>query len=467
MEGSRSRNALASSDFLDDFSRLTVRALKLRMYLVVAIIPYSDVVYHCADSKSWERLFFVEILKAIETSWDLKESSLEKPHFLVILLLQFFQDAIPDSFFSNRAIFLYDQCVDMLFNFSHTSNTYLELVGHLMCVCLHWNDDVLTEELIETADETIGLLIVYSAVVWMCKGEAAERNGDEKEATYCFDTAEECLQKFVPYNDSERMVYHFWFAIFLRSYGRTDEAIENLLISKDCENISVRLSSLDIHFLPKQLKNIIYDFTWRECRHDVTLPSRVIVGSLLVTYYVKLELTVDAKREALELWNEVRQSFKSNISFSDVLGMLDTQQNITISNHENEHDDEMLNEIDHLLGLRQNPRHPTNLPSLADCIRSILPIGTLGYFRRSGDILKFFINDLVKHGDEILMKSMMTSGESTMLDLIRHFVDGNGAVSPRKDKALYYVISGHALKEAGLEELAEEAFARSESVTKH
>ena len=73
---------------------------------------------------------------------------------------------------------------------------------------------------------------------------------------------------------------------------------------------------------------------------------------------------------------------------------------------------------------------------------------------------------MVKHGDEILKKSMMTSGESTMLDLMRHFVNAKTAPPPRRQKALYYVISGHALKEAGLEEIAEEAFERSKSVIK-
>ena len=77
------------------------------------------------------------------------------------------------------------------------------------------------------------------------------------------------------------------------------------------------------------------------------------------------------------------------------------------------------------------------------------------------------MDDFVKHGDEILKKSMMTSGESTMLDVIRHFVNAKWAPSPRREKALYYVISGHALMEAGLREMAEEAFARSKSVKKH
>ena len=117
----------------------------------------------------------------------------------------------------------------------------------------------------------------------------------------------------------------------------------------------------------------------------------------------------------------------------------------------------------HLLGLRQHQGHHANLPSLVtsgDFIRSIIPIDDAEDFRENIHLLKFFMDDLVKHGDEILKKSMMTSGESTMLDLIRHFVNAKSA-TPRSEKALYYLIARHALKQAGLEEMALAAFARS------
>ena len=67
---------------------------------------------------------------------------------------------------------------------------------------------------------------------------------------------------------------------------------------------------------------------------------------------------------------------------------------------------------------------------------------------------------MVEHGDEILKKSMMTSGESTMLDLIRHFINTKTA-TPRSEKSLYYRIARHALKQARLEEMAVAAFSRS------
>ena len=464
MEDLRSRNALVSTDFLEDFSRLTARALTLRMYLVVAIIPYSDVIYHCGNSKYWKKMFFLGILEAIETSWDLTESDLKIQHNLVILLLQFFGDAITDSFICLRALDLYKRCVGFLFNYQPSSESYLEIMCHLLCVCLQWMDVDLMEQLIETADDTTGLLELYRAVAWMLKGELAEQNKDKNEAAQCFDTAEKCFQKYIPDHDFLRMSYHFWLAIFSRSFGQTHKAIDNLLISITYEYTSFHLSCLEIYFLPQPLKKIINDFKRRGCRNDVNIPSRIVIGSVLVTYYITLGRSDDAKREALELWDEVRRSFKFDISFSDALFMSGTSQVVSTTALVGEHDDETLNRIDHLLGLCQYQGHPVNLPPLvssADCIRSVMATDNPDYFRRKGELLQFFMDDLVKHGDEILKKSMMTSGESTMLDLIRHFVNAKTDPPPRRQKSLYYIISGHALNEAGFEEMAEEAFARS------
>ena len=250
------------------------------------------------------------------------------------------------------------------------------------------------------------------------------------------------------------MLYHLKFALFLRLRGRTDEAIENLLMSKSCPNSPVYLSNLDIHFLPQELKDVINDFKRRYCRNDVTLPSRVIAGSLLVTYYVTLGRNIDAKWEARELWDLNRWSFKSNQFILDVL-------RTRMSNHGN---DLKSKQIKNLPALCQFPGHPNNSPLHSNSAEHMRSTFTRSSFRKSGDILKYFLNDMVKLGDDILKKSMITSRKSAMLDLIRHFFHAKTAPLPRKDKALHYIISGHALKEAGLETMAEKAFAQSKIV---
>ena len=461
MENSRKRNVCLPVGFLDEFTRLTARAFKLRMYLVAAIIPYSEVVYHYKKSSKLGE-FFKPIVEAIAASWDLEKCKLKEVNILAPLVLQIFVDASTDnSVKDSTAIELYHRCFQILEQLGRTSDAYVELEHHMMSVCNHWMEVKWKNDLIELAEDTTERLLLESAVTWMYDGNLSKE--DENEATKCFEKAEECFNKYSPSGYYKAMLYHLKLALFLKLRGRTDEAIENLLICKTYLNNPVYLSNLDLHFFPQELKDIINNFKQREGRNGVTIPSHAIIGSLLVTHYVTLGRSDDAKREALKLLDKVRRSFNFYLIFTDVLRMGDTSPVVAISSHQNEDDDDAINQFDHVLGLRQYQGRPTDLPPLVssvDCVRSIMPVDCIDHFIRLSDLLKFCMDDMVKHGDEILKKSKMTSGESTMLDLIRHFVNAKSA-TPRSEKALYYLIARHALKQAGLEEMALAAFARS------
>ena len=129
-----------------------------------------------------------------------------------------------------------------------TSDAYVELEHHMMSVCNHWMEVKWKNDLIELAEDTTERLLLESAVTWMYDGDMSKE--DENEATKCFEKAEECFNKYSPSGYYNAMLYHLKLALFLKLRGRTDEAIENLLICKTYLNNPVYLSNLDLHFFP-------------------------------------------------------------------------------------------------------------------------------------------------------------------------------------------------------------------------
>ena len=228
MEKLRSRNTFVSSYFLDEFSQLTARAIELRMYLVFAIIPWSDVVYHYENSSKRTALF-QRMVKVITASWNLQTCDLEIAETLAFLVSQFFVDASTDDSVIDEAVAqLFVQCFDIAVEHRRISGNYLELDRHLMCVCDRWMKIEWKYDIIKGGSKR--RLRLESAVTWMYNGDKAKENTDEDEAQKCFEKAEECFDKYVPNNDIEVMLYYLKFALFLRLRGRTDEAIENLLM---------------------------------------------------------------------------------------------------------------------------------------------------------------------------------------------------------------------------------------------